>query len=53
MLDAKHFTARAAPSGLHLVADEKTAVFLDDTDDLFEILFWGRDKTANALNRLR
>src|SRR5215510_14939946 len=49
MLDAKHLAAGAAPSGLHLVADEKTAVLSDDTDDLFKIFFRRCDETADSL----
>src|SRR5262245_9399269 len=53
MLNAKHLAAGAAPSGLDLVADEKAAVFPDDTDDLFEILLRRRDKTSDPLYGLR
>jgi hypothetical protein len=52
MLDAEHLAAGATPSRLDLVADEKAAVLPDDADDLFEIFFRRRDKTADALNRL-
>src|SRR5215470_7149071 len=49
MLDAKHLATRSAPGRLHLVADEKAAVFFDDADNLFEILLRGRDKTSDPL----
>src|SRR5262249_18520138 len=52
MLDAEPFVARAAPSCLHLVADEDAAVLANDRDGLFEILLGRNDEAARARNRL-
>ena len=52
LLDAEPFAAGAAPAGLHFVADEHAAIFLDDVGDDREIFLGRRDEAADALNRL-
>ena len=46
-----HFPPMPAPPGLHLVADEQAAEFLDDAVNDLEIFLRRRDETADALNR--
>ncbi len=52
MLDAAPLVARAAPTGLHLVADEDGAVLAHDADGDLEVLLGRRDESTGALNRL-
>ena len=52
VLDAEPLLAGAPEAGLHLVGDEEPAEFLDDLENLLEILQRGRDEPAHALDGL-
>ena len=52
LLDAEPLAARAAPGGLHLVADENAAVLADDTGHDLKVFPRRRDEAADALDRL-
>src|SRR5258707_7876919 len=51
LLDAEPFLPGTAPAGLHFVADEQSAVLLDDFENDFEIFLGRRDEAAYSLDR--
>ncbi len=50
LFDAEPFIAGAAPTGLHFIANENTAVFANDVGNNLEIFLGRSDETANALD---
>src|SRR5882762_493819 len=51
LLDAEPFLPGTAPAGLHFVADEESAVLLDDFENDLEIFLGRRDEAADPLDR--